>query len=459
MYFDLQWRIKSRYPRCARQERDPLMSTHDSTTTAQDDLTKHTPTTTQGLALCGHTTLDVTTPQWVPTRYTGTRKGRPRMAERITRKPETTAFPSCNVGNMELIELRQTLEHVTNTNSTGDGRRPKNRSRPHRAAHDKMPKESPRVKPTNQLEQITAEVEQVQNATIDQLNTAATESTADTNVNTENDSGVDKAMTYWDRRGAWLRMQVARSCPFCLKSHREVHGRRSGCTDQEIDVDDTKQSRSWKYLPSLQIQKEWSNGWRDHQSSKNHAASWDNLRGLKAGSSCEPVNKLWTHLPDMRNVEGEASRKLSGPKSSRRWRIERIRSSRRKSIRWSSRPRTQLRWRSTRSSDRGQRVNQVAKQIAITEFWHNDEHGHIVMLQWQVPTPQVNSGGSSCAVIDKVGRCNSETSLILPFHWDFSDELHVIPNLAAIAVHEEVVDLVVEVLQLERSEVLLADIQ
>ena len=35
----------------------------------------------------------------------------------------------------------------------------------------------------------------------------------------------------------------------------------------------------------------------------------------------------------------------------------------------------------------------------------------------------------------------------------------MIPNFAAITVHEEVVDLVVEVLQLERSEVLLAEIQ
>ena len=36
---------------------------------------------------------------------------------------------------------------------------------------------------------------------------------------------------------------------------------------------------------------------------------------------------------------------------------------------------------------------------------------------------------------------------------------HVIPIFAAITVHEEAVDLVVEVLQLERSEVLLAEIQ
>ena len=51
--------------RCARQERDPPMSTHESTTTTQDDLTKHTQTTTQGLALCGHIPLDVAVPQWV----------------------------------------------------------------------------------------------------------------------------------------------------------------------------------------------------------------------------------------------------------------------------------------------------------------------------------------------------------------------------------------------------------
>ena len=35
----------------------------------------------------------------------------------------------------------------------------------------------------------------------------------------------------------------------------------------------------------------------------------------------------------------------------------------------------------------------------------------------------------------------------------------MIPNFAAITVHEEVVDLVDEVLQLERNEVLLAEIQ
>ena len=40
-----------------------------------------------------------------------------------------------------------------------------------------------------------------------------------------------------------------------------------------------------------------------------------------------------------------------------------------------------------------------------------------------------------------------------------SDELHVIPNFAAITVHEEVVDLIVEVLLLKRDEVLPAEIQ
>ena len=48
---------------------------------------------------------------------------------------------------------------------------------------------------------------------------------------------------------------------------------------------------------------------------------------------------------------------------------------------------------------------------------------------------------------------------MLPFHWDFHYELHVIPNFALITFHEEVVDLVVEVLQLECSEVLFAEIQ
>ena len=42
---------------------------------------------------------------------------------------------------------------------------------------------------------------------------------------------------------------------------------------------------------------------------------------------------------------------------------------------------------------------------------------------------------------------------------DFSGEHDVIPIVAAIAVHEEVVDLVVEVLQLERGEVLLVENQ
>ena len=59
------------------------------------------------------------------------------------------------------------------------------------------------------------------------------------------------------------------------------------------------------------------------------------------------------------------------------------------------------------------------------------------------------------AIVSKVELWN----FFLPFHWGFSHELHVIPNFAAITVHEEAVDLVVEVLQLERSEVLLAEIQ
>ena len=51
---------------------------------------------------------------------------------------------------------------------------------------------------------------------------------------------------------------------------------------------------------------------------------------------------------------------------------------------------------------------------------------------------------------------NSETSLTLPFHRDFFDELHVIPNFATTTVHEEVVDLVDEILLHEHDEVLLA---
>ena len=125
-------------------------------------------------------------------------------------------------------------EPVTTTNSTCDGRRPKNRSRPHQAAHGKMLKESPKDKQTNQLEQNTVEVPQVQNeqghreddtdfpvpqtteevadlsATVEQSNNAVTENTAqqmrDRTINEQtvasakyitkmNDSGVDKAMT------------------------------------------------------------------------------------------------------------------------------------------------------------------------------------------------------------------------------------------------------------------------
>ena len=45
------------------------------------------------------------------------------------------------------------------------------------------------------------------------------------------------------------------------------------------------------------------------------------------------------------------------------------------------------------------------------------------------------------------------------FHFiETYDELHVIPIFAAITVHEEVVDLVVEVPQLERNDVVPADI-
>ena len=55
--------------------------------------------------------------------------------------------------------------------------------------------------------------------------------------------------------------------------------------------------------------------------------------------------------------------------------------------------------------------------------------------------------------VDPWNRFNSS------FHWDFYYALHVIPNFAVLTVHEEVVDLVVEVLLLERNEVLPAEIQ
>ena len=52
------------------------------------------------------------------------------------------------------------------------------------------------------------------------------------------------------------------------------------------------------------------------------------------------------------------------------------------------------------------------------------------------------------------------TKLLQFFHFlETSHELHVVPNFDAITAHEKVVDLVVEVLQLERSEVLPAEIQ
>ena len=54
---------------------------------------------------------------------------------------------------------------------------------------------------------------------------------------------------------------------------------------------------------------------------------------------------------------------------------------------------------------------------------------------------------------------NLEIASILPFHWGFSHELHEDPSFASITVHEEVVDLVVEVLLLELNEVLPAEIQ
>ena len=86
-------------------------------------------------------------------------------------------------------------EQVTTTNSTCDGRRPKNRSRPHQAAHDKMPKESPKDKPTNQLEQNTVEVPQVQNQQIEKADTNVTDLSAVVNYFAKlNDSDVDKAM-------------------------------------------------------------------------------------------------------------------------------------------------------------------------------------------------------------------------------------------------------------------------
>ena len=109
------------------------MSTHKSTTSTQDDLTKHSQPTTQRdgalspmpsyLGIGGHTGGS---PQGHP-RYTSAHKvGRPWGPKRTTRKPKTRGLPSSMVA-----------EHVTTNHS----------------AHDKMLKKSPKDKPNNKLEQ------------------------------------------------------------------------------------------------------------------------------------------------------------------------------------------------------------------------------------------------------------------------------------------------------------------
>ena len=98
----------------APQERDPPMSTHESTTTTQDNLTKHTQTTTL-LALCGHVTLDVTASSpvhWGP-------KGKAVEPERITRRPQVDH-------KQEVSRQAWWRSTVTITKTTCDGRRPKN---------------------------------------------------------------------------------------------------------------------------------------------------------------------------------------------------------------------------------------------------------------------------------------------------------------------------------------------
>ena len=113
-------------------------------TTAQDDMRKaDTNNHTRVGALWSHHSGCDCTPvgpgKDTPSTLGPEREGR-GWPERTTRRPQTRGLPSSTVA-----------EQVTTTNSTCDGR-PKNRSRTHQAAHDKMPKESPKDKPTNQLE-------------------------------------------------------------------------------------------------------------------------------------------------------------------------------------------------------------------------------------------------------------------------------------------------------------------
>ena len=64
---------------------------------------------------------------------------------------------------------------------------------------------------------------------------------------------------------------------------------------------------------------------------------------------------------------------------------------------------------------------------------------------------------SSTYVLHWCRKWKSEMSSIHSFHWNFSDEFHVLPNFSTrTIVHTEIVNLVVEVFLLERNEILLA---
>ena len=88
--------------RCARQKRHPPMSTHKSTTSTQDDLTKHSQPTTQRvgalspmpscLGIGGHTCgSGQGHPRYTSAHKVGGVRGCPK---RTTRRPKTRGLPS-----------------------------------------------------------------------------------------------------------------------------------------------------------------------------------------------------------------------------------------------------------------------------------------------------------------------------------------------------------------------------
>ena len=72
---------------------------------------------------------------------------------------------------------------------------------------------------------------------------------------------------------------------------------------------------------------------------------------------------------------------------------------------------------------------------------------------------KIVSWSSTNLRLEIVSKVELWNFLSLPFNSNFHDEPHVIPNIAVIIVHEEVADLVVEVLLLEHNEVLPAEIE